>query len=165
MSPKIAFAGDIHDDQTYIDNLLHTVEMEPVHHLFLCGDITEPATLEQFSNYDVHLVFGNADHDNIADLCKQAERQDAVVHGDSARWSYTLTNGDVETFVVRHGLEPRDMAYAMAAHNCDYVIHGHYHSEERTEVGSGEVLSFGQGCLLYDTNEGTFEQITYEDES
>lgn len=163
MSHQVAFAGDIHDDQTYIDHLLHTLEMRSIDTLYLLGDITTAETLEQFARHDVGLVFGNADHDTIADLCQQAERQGATVHGDSARLTFGGEAGT--TIIARHGLDPRSMAYAMAAHNCDYVVHGHYHSEERTQTGSGEVLSYGLGCLIYDPATDEFEQITYEDVS
>lgn len=155
MSRYIAFAGDLHDEQERIDNVLYwleTVEGE-VEELWLCGDITTAETLKQFEDYQVNLVFGNADDETISELCKQAERQGATVFPDSGRVVY-----DGMVFVVRHGLDPRKIAYAVAAHNADYAIHGHYHSSEQTEAGTGKVLSYGLGVLLYDIESDTFEQ-------
>jgi putative phosphoesterase len=159
MSQTIAFAGDIHDNQAFVDHLLHTFQRVKPNAVVLLGDITEPETLEQFEDYNVHLIFGNADFDNIAPLCQQAEQSEMRVHGQSGRHRFGR-----RILVFRHGVEPRDMSYAMAAHNCDYVIHGHYHAAEHTSVGNGTVLSPGaEGCLLYDVDSDSFEQIEYDD--
>lgn len=161
MSQLIAFAGDIHDNQEFVNHLLRSFHDRDPNAVVLLGDITAADTLRQFEDENVHLVFGNGDFPNVRDLARRAHLSEMRVHGQSGRVRFGR-----RLFVFRHGVEPREMSYALAAHCCDYVVHGHYHSVEDTTVGTGRVLSPGnEGVLYYDVDADSFEQVNFDVET
>lgn len=159
MNADVAFVADTHDRTDVVSRLLRILNGQSVETVVHLGDVCKPATLQMFAAFDVHWIRGNGDHSHRKALTEVANSIGAESHG----WGETLEFGD-SVFYCRHGME-HDLSYHYAAtrSSIDYVMHGHYHHQERTEVGNSEVLNPGNnGAYLYDATADAFEHVAVE---
>lgn len=155
----VAFIADTHDRTAVARRMARVCRHHDVDELVHLGDVCQPETLGEFGEFDVHWITGNGDQPHKEALNKVADLMDVSAH----QWYAELEFGDV-TFYCRHGME-HDLSYLIAAKksSIDYVMHGHWHHQERSPVGSAEVLNPGDdGVYLYEPVHDEFEWIPVE---
>lgn len=158
---KVAFIADIHDGPDVIARHLDHCNEYGVSDVVLCGDAVSPETVRAFSDFQLHYVLGNGEHNHgtVKDVVAACDEIDGILYGRDGRVQFGEKH-----FLIRHGDVDRDLGYAAAATNVDYVVHGHYHYQEDNQVGSGRVMNPGpDGIILYDPAHDEFEFFTHED--
>lgn len=151
----VAFIADTHDDPVVVERILEVIEAASVEQLVHLGDVCTPECLRRFAGYEVHWITGNGDI-IYKDLLNDAIDE---IGGEKHEYGDSMVFG-TKRFYLRHGMD-HDLSYMLARHgNYDYVLHGHWHHQERTDVGRGEVLNPGNdGVYLYYPSSDTFKWI------
>lgn len=159
---QVIFMADTHNSWDFIEACLNELESRTVVALVHLGDVTRGETLSAFNDYrNLHLVLGNNDVEHQGRLQDVCDFYDWELHGWDARVEFGS-----KMFLLRHGME-RAPSYALVASDpaVDYVMHGHYHYAEQTEVGDGKgvVLNPGAtGIYCYDIDEDEFEHVEFD---
>lgn len=172
MTAPVAFVADTHDNEELILDQVSVMVDRGVEEMVHLGDVLTPACLVLYDPIDtVHWITGNGDQPMKEELSETVREMGGHAH----KWNEKLTFGE-KTFLCRHGME-HDLSYPMVATQAsiDYVMHGHWHNQERTVVGKpsddvpvadrhgGEVLNPGDdGMYLYHPVQDEFEHIAFD---
>lgn len=159
MSSPIAFVADTHDNEALVLEQVAEMTSRGVTEMVHLGDVLTPSIMVLYDPIDtVHWVTGNGDQPMKEELSEVVRDMGGEVH----RWSEQLTFHGHQ-FYCRHGME-HDLSYLIAAEtDADYVFHGHYHNQERTRVGTSEVLNPGNdGMYLWHPDDDGFEHVTLD---
>lgn len=157
----VGFIADTHDHIQFITHILETCHAEGVEEVVHLGDVCELDTMVRLSREidTLRWVTGNGDEQRKRDLADIVRGNG----GEALGYNERVTYGDAR-FLVRHGIE-HNLSYPMAATDdaLDYVMHGHYHYQERTDVGGGEVLNPGaEGMYLYYPETDEFRHVDFD---
>ena len=135
---KIGILSDTHNEREMLKKAVVIFESLNVHHLIHCGDVTNPALLDELSGFIVYCVYGNSDLDRYS-LKSKLEQLGQNNRIDSF---LDLELGGKRIFVI-HGDLKHKITEAINNGLYDFVFHGHTHKVEDEWVGSTRVVNPG----------------------
>lgn len=135
---KIGLISDTHNNENGVADVLQTFRQENVTEIIHCGDMTSGATMELFTDFCIHHVWGNGDLDTfsyqmIAQECKPGSSSAQVFTG--------LFDGKKVAAV--HGHRMSELYSLEDRGDLDFVFHGHTHRQEDMMRGRTRVINPG----------------------
>lgn len=135
---KIGILSDTHNERIMLKKAVGLFMSLDIRHLIHCGDLTNPALLDELSGFTVYYVYGNSDLDRYGIKIKLEQV------GQDNRMDYSL---DFELggkrFFVIHGDMKNKLIDAINSATYDFVLHGHTHNIKDEWVGSTRVVNPG----------------------
>lgn len=128
--------SDTHDNLHNIDKFLEEARKRDVTHIFHCGDIVSPFSLNKFLKFKAEFygVFGNNDGEIL--LLSQ-------------RSSGRIVKGPIEFLVGERRIammhEPFALDALLQSQHYDFIFYGHTHKTDIKEVGKCLLINPGDG--------------------
>lgn len=137
-TPYIGILSDTHSNLPNLIAALTIFRDRRIDRLIHCGDVTRPDLLEEFQGFQVWLVRGNNDYDNLG-LRSMARRLGNVTYcGVDAQLEF-----DGHHVAACHGDDESLLRNMSACGAYDWVFYGHSHRHELTTMGRTRVLNPG----------------------
>jgi putative phosphoesterase len=159
----LGILSDTHDEVERLGRALALFRDASVGTLLHCGDITHPETVQAFTGWDVHFVFGNCDWDQ-AGLSAAMAAIGATNHG---KWGHVEFEGVNLAFL--HGDDGGLMRDLIASKAYAFLFHGHTHVAKDEAVGPTRVINPGalqraarKSILVLDLPSGEATSLTVE---
>jgi uncharacterized protein len=134
---KVAVVSDTHG---HVRNTLLAIERisgEGVDVVLHCGDVGSAGILPLFSEWPLHFVLGNVDHD-VASL-----RLAAREFGQSCHDRFADLDLEGVRIAMLHGDDGRRLRETVEGQEYDLVCYGHTHCREHHREGTTTVLNPG----------------------
>jgi putative phosphoesterase len=134
---KIGILSDSHGRHDRVRRALAVLRRRGVQTVLHCGDVDDPATVEEFRGFDAHLVFGNCDYD------REALRAAAAEVGATFHEPFGSLERDGVTLAFVHGDDRGLLADLERSGAFDYLFHGHTHQADDRRSGPTRVINPG----------------------
>ena len=160
---KIGILSDSHGRIDTVTRALKEFRIRGVEMVIHCGDIDDAATVQAFSGWPCHFVYGNCDGD------RHGIREAVEAIGGSLHDPFGHLDVAGKKLAWLHGDRPELKHDVEASGHYDYLFYGHTHVAERHLVGPTLVINPGalfrarqKTCVVLDLPGGNLETIVVE---
>lgn len=127
---KIGILSDTHNDRVMVKKAAEIFESLGVTVVIHCGDVTSPLILDELSEFQIFLAYGNMDFDRVTLDQKIAQ----LGHSNESGKSLHLCLDNKDIFVT-HGDIYNLLDEANKSGSYDYVFSGHTHRFRDQKLG------------------------------
>lgn len=151
---KVGILSDTHNDTRALQLILNHFRDEKITTIFHCGDVTSPDTMKFFSDFTIHLAFGNGDY------FTGALNETLLLFGTgstSKRINTLMAEG--KSIAIVHGNFSQELHQLITSGRFDLVFTGHTHLQEKTLVGKTRIINPGAANR---TGDPPYSYATYD---
>lgn len=135
---RIAILSDTHNQITRTQEAIDVCRAEGITEMIHCGDVTRVEMVELFTDFTLHLIYGNNDIDEVG-LRLAAQSCGA---GSTCGEIYTAEI-DGKRLAAIHGDAYLMLDDLIRSQRFDYVFHGHTHRIRDEKIGKTRVINPG----------------------